>query len=415
VTDGTGWQPPSDPGAQPGPSPYGAPAGGTPPQQPGGQWAQYGAPQPQPGVWAPPPKPGLIPLRPLSFGTILGSSFRVIRRNPAPTFGLSVLLYGFITIVYVAVLGTVLALLVSRVNSATSSTDSQTILAGSIGLIALTALIPVGLTVIAGGILQGIISLEVSRATLGEKLRIRGLWRLARGRFGALIGWSLLLTGALMVYIVIAALVLGVAIGIAGASSASSSSNSSIGAFVGVVFLAFILGLLFAAVASWIGTKLSLVPSAIMLERLTMREAMARSWQLTNGNFWRTFGTQLLISFIVSAASQIVTTPISLIGGIVLGLTNPTGDVTSSIASIVVLYVVIGIVTVVVGAVGLVTQTSALTLIYIDIRMRKEGLDLELLHFMEAKHAGTAGVDNPYLRDVVGSMPPAAPTGSPWG
>jgi hypothetical protein len=89
--------------------------------------------------------------------------------------------------------------------------------------------------------------------------------------------------------------------------------------------------------------------------------------------------------------------------------------VTSSIASIVVLYVVIGIVTVVVGAVGLVTQTSALTLIYIDIRMRKEGLDLELLHFMEAKHAGTAGVDNPYLRDVVGSMPPAAPTGSPWG
>ena len=48
----------------------------------------------------------------------------------------------------------------------------------------------------------------------------------------------------------------------------------------------------------------------------------------------------------------------------------------------------------VLGAVADVVQSAATALIYIDLRMRKEGLDLELARFVES--APGAGED-PYL------------------
>ena len=84
------------------------------------------------------------------------------------------------------------------------------------------------------------------------------------------------------------------------------------------------------------------------------------------------------------------------------------------IGTYIVIYSISGIVSVVVGAIGLVMQSAGVALIYIDIRMRKEGLDLELLHYVEAKQAGTAGVDNPYLRLQNSGAPVSAPAGSPW-
>jgi hypothetical protein len=38
-----------------------------------------------PQAYTPPPKPGLVPLHPLSFGQLLGGAFQVIRYNPRAT------------------------------------------------------------------------------------------------------------------------------------------------------------------------------------------------------------------------------------------------------------------------------------------------------------------------------------------
>lgn len=404
MTETPSWQPPVPTGAAPAPaSPWVAPQSAPPVAPP---------PTAQPGggqqSWAPPPKPGLIPLHPLSFGTILGSSFRVMRRNPAPTFGLSVLLYGVVTILYIGVLAGVIAYSFGRI-SAAAFDDQDAILAGSFGLFALASIIPIALTVVATGILQGIISLEVARATLGEKLRIRGLFRLAKGRILALVGWSLLLTAAVVVFLIVATAVAFVVF--AGAGATFSSGNDAVLAFLGAFGALAIVALGFGVLAAWLGTKLALVPTAIVLERLPLRAAMARSWSLTHRNFWRTLGTQLLISVIINIASSIVTYPLSLIGSVVIGLTNPGSDPTAAFVSIGVLYLIIGIVSIVVGSVGLVMQSAAYSLIYIDIRMRREGLDLELMHFVEARQAGTPGVGNPYEPR---STAPAPPTGSPW-
>ena len=405
MTDDKGWQQPSPPPTGASASPWTTPgAAPVPGPQPIPAWQQQQ--QSTPG-WTPPPKPGLIPLRPLSLGTILGSSFRVMRRNPAPTFGLAVLLYGVITLVFFGLFAGLFALVLSR--SASASYDDQNdILAGGVALIVLSTLVPLALATIATGVLQGIISLEVARATLGEKLRLRGLWRLAKGRLGPLIGWSLLLTGAIILFLVIASTVTVSVFVAAGTGSGGAAL------VLGGVLLTLVFALAFVVLGAWLGTKLSLVPSVIMLERLSLRDSMARSWSLTRNNFWRTLGIQLLINVIVGAASSVISTPISVIGGIASVVVNPNMDPNVLIATYVVIYAISGIVSVVVGAIGLVMQSAGVALIYIDIRMRKEGLDLELLHYVEAKQAGTAGVDNPYLRLQSSGPSMSAPAGSPW-
>jgi len=429
VTDNNSWQPPAGPAvppqtppaqpfappvapgyAQPQPTgqpPYGQPQYGQP--QYGQPQQQYRAPQPGYGQapgWVPPPKPGLIPLRPIAFGTMLGASFQVMRRNPRPTFGVALLLsllsYGLLALA----VGAVVFASFERVNSA-SSENFDDVFAGAVGLAVLAALVPLLISVIVTAIMQGIISLEVARSTIGEKLRFSGLWRLARGRIWALIGWSLLtsavLYGAIILVAVIATLIgiLGGAVGIA------------IAILVGLG-----AGLALVVLGAWLFTKLSLVPSILLLERRKLPAAITRSWSLTTGYFWKTLGVQLLVGAIVSAASQVISAPIGFIGGIAGSLLNPNGDPDAEIGFLIILTAISGLISVLFQAITIVAMSSVTSLIYIDIRMRKEGLDLELARFVEARQAGDTSVVNPYATaDVTsnssGTTGPAA-GGSSW-
>ena len=64
-------------------------------------------------------------------------------------------------------------------------------------------------------------------------------------------------------------------------------------------------------------------------------------------------------------------------------------------------YIVTILVALVFGAIAAVVQTATTGLIYIDLRMRKEGLDLELTRFVEARNAGDSSVPRslPRARD----------------
>ena len=59
------------------------------------------------------------------------------------------------------------------------------------------------------------------------------------------------------------------------------------------------------------------------------------------------------------------------------------------------LNLVVVAITAVVGAIGAVLTTAAASLLYIDRRMRTEGLDLELQRHVELRATGAAGTD-PY-------------------
>jgi hypothetical protein len=54
------------------------------------------------------------------------------------------------------------------------------------------------------------------------------------------------------------------------------------------------------------------------------------------------------------------------------------------------------VVTSLVGAVTAIISSASTSLIYIDLRMRKEGLDLDLVRFVEARQGGDNSVADPY-------------------
>lgn len=388
------WQSPA------GPSSSGNGAGGTPATPPA--FGSAGAPAPS--GWTPPPKPGLIPLRPLDLGAILGAAFRTLRHNPKPTLGAALLVQGAVTLLTIGIVGLVSFLSLSRLGNATGQAQ-QELLAGSIGTILLSAIIPVLLSIAASALLQGIIVLNVMRASLGEKPRLRQLLAMARGRIWALIGWTMLVTlavtvgfGALVLLIVLVVVLIG-----------------GIGGTVAAVLVGIFGGLAFAALWVWLNTKLSLVPSVLMAERTSILTAAKRSWALTHRAFWKTLGIELLVAVIIGVATQVITTPVTFISGMVASLTDPNGQnpaamLTSAIGA----YAVVIILSVLFGAIGAVIQSATIALIYIDLRMRKEGLDLELARFVEARQSGTSGLVDPYARAAEPAAPAsmAAPTGT---
>ena len=193
----------------------GQPVWGPPPAPPPGSQQQpwgappynpYGSPPPyrQPQYVAP-PKPGIIPLRPLMFGEILDGSFQTIRRNAKAMLGASLLAQSL-----AAVLTAVLTAL-----SATSSGSLETWAGGlnqqelvSVGLgFAGGILLFSVLTLFISAVLQGAMVVPVARSVLNRPTGFRQMWHLARSRAWALVRLAgLLFLGGLLAVLLFTAL-----------------------------------------------------------------------------------------------------------------------------------------------------------------------------------------------------------------
>jgi hypothetical protein len=290
-----------------------------------------------------------------------------------------------------------LILTITRVETA-SEADTDAILSGAVGALLLLMLVPIVVSVIASAFLQGVMVVEVATGTLGERLTFGALWRRAASRIGPLIGWTLIVAAALLAAFGVVVLIIVLA-----------ASISPLGLAIGIG-VAILLGLGLLVLGAWLGVKLSLVPSAIVLERAGIRASIARSWRLTDGYFWRTFGTLLLVAVILNIAAQIVVQPVSLIGTLLAVAIDPTGT-GSGLTLTIVTTIVTMILSLLIGAITAVVQAALVAVIYIDLRMRKEGLDLELERHVEARDAGQPTGD-PYLVPA-GATAPARAAGTP--
>jgi hypothetical protein len=317
----------------------------------------------------------------MGFGTVLWAPFRTLRRNPAPTFGSGLVVQLVSVIATAAVFVPFFIVTVARLENATTA-DADAILSGTIGGLLLLMLVPIAITVVASAFLQGVMVVEVASGTLGDRLGFGALWRRAAKRIGPLIGWTLIVAAALLAAFALVFLIVLLA-----------ASISPVGLAVGIA-VALLLGLGLLVLGAWVGVKLSLVPSIIVLERAGIRRAAARSWRLTDGFYWRTFGTLLLVAVILNVAAQVVVQPVSLVGTLLAVIIDPTGTgaaITITIATTVVSLIL----SLLIGAITAVVQAALVAVIYIDLRMRKEGLDLELERHVALRDAGHP-VDDPY-------------------
>jgi hypothetical protein len=140
-----------------------------------------------------------------------------------------------------------------------------------------------------------------------------------------------------------------------------------LGAYV-LVALSLVLGFVVLVIPGiYLGVALSMTFPALLFERLGPGAAYRRSFSLVGGHWWRTFGT-LLLTFLI-----LVVLTAALGGGLgaVLGSAAP-GDETLAAIFLTLLNIVLAVILYPVAA-------AILTVLYYDLRVRKEGFDLELL------------------------------------
>jgi len=335
----------------------------------------------------------LIPLRPLGFGMILGKSFAALRHNPKVLFGFAVVVQLVVMIVALGVIGAVSFATLSRLNTVqTGSSEWITLSLGSAAFIGLAGLLMGLFSVAFTAIVQGIVAADVRAAVLRETATLGALWRRVRPAAWRLIGYTLLYGAAGVVAVLIAMGIPFLAIGV---------PSDFRGAGIGFMIFGFFLGILgIVVLAVWVGTKLLLVPSLLVLEGAGIREAIVRSWRLTRGRFWFAFG----IVFLIGAIMYVGTQAVSVIGNIVTSLfgpvLSPTGGTDLSLTvSMVVGLVITEILVVIMQSISSVVQSTAGALVYIDCRMRYEGLDQDLMAAMERRAAGHDDGSDPFRPD----------------
>lgn len=344
-------------------------------------------------AWTPASRPGIIPLHPLTFGTILGRSFTALRHNPKVLLGFALGIQAVTYIVVIVAIGAIAIGAFSRLDTLRpGSEEFDTVLAGSIALVVVAGIVLGLLAGAVGVIVQGVVVTEVARGAVAEKPTLGAIWAQLKPVVWRLIGYAFLLAAAGIVAVTLVVLLL-VAIGFAALAVAIVLSVLAVLAAIPLVL--------------WLSTKLMLAPAAIILEHATIRGAIVRSWVLIRGRFWVGLGVLVLVSLTFSVLAQLVSVPFSLLTSGVTTIISPTGDPEpGAIVALIFGLVLTQVVTLLIQAVAVVVQSTASALVYIDCRMRREGLDLDLQSYVEQRDAGRTDLADPYRLHVGRSIAP---------
>jgi hypothetical protein len=231
---------------------------------------------------------------------------------------------------------------------------------------------------VVSSMLAGIIALAAVRSQLAHGAGPRELMRLVRPALPALAAVGLVQSLSFM--LLIGGWGLAV-LGIGAGADAAVSSEAAGAAALAMMFVGGILVLIF-------GVRLVLAGTVVLMEgrhapdiglyipvRVGVWGALRRSWQLVKGKFWRVFGILLfggLVVNIIGYALQFGVSTLILTVGAWADLSDSTGAVVVTIA----LAVAAGVATLMTLIASLAFMSAVQALIYLDLRVRREGLDL---------------------------------------
>ncbi len=316
-----------------------------------------------PGGWGdrpPDPKPGIVPLRPLAVGELLDGSFTCIRSYPRATLGLAAMVVTLTQVVQL--LATLLLFHGTRTFDPTTvdgSVDAAAVIrfAAQVGSVALVAAVVSGLGTL---VLTGMLTAVVGRAVLGQPVSMAQAWQAVRPALWRLAGVAML-TGLIVLAVLVGCLLPGLVLLVTGVARPAAVGLLVLGAGIGV-------GL---AVATYV--SLALATPAVVLERARVRAALGRSRLLVRGSWWRVFWVLVLAAVIAGVLGNILALPFTLLRGGTGSLLDPA-SLDASVPSL--LLAAVG---------GIVAQTivapfqaGVRALLYVDRRMRAEGLDVVL-------------------------------------
>jgi hypothetical protein len=271
----------------------------------------------------------VVPLRPLAVGEILDGAFTTIRREPRLIVGLAAAIVAVELLVTAAV-----GALLGDVGAAFGVRDLDSLAGG--GLDAVTTvpgLISALVTAVLGAGYTGMVTVIVGEAVLGRPSSLRSVWDRVRPRTWALLGAAL-----------------------------------AAGLLPWVGLLAFVVGGVFL----W--GALALTMPALVLERCGVRQALRRSWRLAVPDWWRVFGVRALSVVMAWVVTTVLVLPATVVT--VVAIVRSAGDGSGSTGLLG--PVLLTLATALASILTMPFTAGVLTLLYVDRRMRAEGLDLAL-------------------------------------
>ena len=324
-------------------------------------------------------KPGIIPLRPLSIGDIYQGAFAAIKTNTRTMFGFTAALLGVVLVISIATNYAIINLVLPNYLSPNSPYATAFIsLSGSFSQLGGSLL-----QVLATVLLSGLIVVAVSRSVLGRVASSKEVWERTKSKFLPLIGLNIItsiISGLMMIIGIVVFFVL--------LASAASTAETETELFQNLgISLVGLLILMLASVlvSSYLSIKFSVAPPAMVLENLGVFAALGRSWRLTRGNFWRLLGINILTAIITFMVASIFLGITEALGAIfvVVGSSSPE-DILASLNTI---YILTMVMSTIAQLLILPFTSSVNALLYIDLRMRKEGLDVELRNAVAEQQA----------------------------
>jgi len=285
---------------------------------------------------------------------------KAIRFNPQVMFGLAAAIVTA-AVVFTTLVGQYLSgFILSEFTEAMGETPGDPGTDATMSMLLSTY----GIEIVVGflsPVLTGLLIVAVSRAVIGQKVSVGQTAR--SKRVWAVLGFTLLLglaQAVVLAAVIFVIVLLGVSVGGSGG-----------------VALSLALGLLAAAGMLvgwfWVLVRTLLVPPALMLEGKRFWPTITRAWRLTRGSFWRLLGIYLLVWIMMSVVVSIITFPGAIIASVLAVLEIGWASL-----------LVLGITMILAYTLTITYQSAIIALLYIDVRMRREGLDLELARAAEA-------------------------------
>ncbi|MGW8728800.1 DUF7847 domain-containing protein [Streptomyces sp. NPDC055808] len=345
-----------------------------------GPGAQGGPPGPPPGwgpgwggAWMPPPpKPGVIPLRPLNLGDILGGSFAALGRHWKQLIGMALVAYGIAALV----LGGAAAIAVASVhdhfdpvfnpdydvNPARSDVEPL-VIAGAIVVV-----VAIALWLLSMALMYSAVPAVLQDAVLGRRSTFGAVWRTSWSRFPAVLGTLAIQMGAML-----AAMLLFIGLLVTTVLASSGAGHDAPPAALLVLFAVGFLALI--PVGIWLWVRYGFAPAAAVLENQGPVEALRRSGRLVKDAWWRTCGILMLVGMISGVMGYFIQLPFTY-GGVFAAMPLALSDDSHGAkAAAVVIMVVLYLIGMVISQFLSTTlpQLGA-GLLYIDQRIRREDL-----------------------------------------
>jgi hypothetical protein len=301
---------------------------------------------------------GVVPLRPLMAGEILDGAVTAMRTHPGIMLGLSAIVVASGQLVAIPLNYLYLRFLAGLVDSSTTTSGSSTINS-------LSALQPGTLVnALTVTLLVGLLTTTVSRAVLGRTATLAEVWTATRPKLLRLLGLA-----ALIYLAVFGAITLAVTPGVL-----LLVAGKPVGGLL--VFLGAVGGVVFA-VNRWVAW--SLAGAALVLEDQPVRKALKRSALLVKGAWWRVLGISLLAMLVAELVAGIL----AIVQQVVLGsalspvTSYDNGTYGGHQVTWVSVFLAAAFSTAIQAMVApFVAAVTALQ--YVDRRMRREALDIQL-------------------------------------